>query len=329
MKTNRLRIIVIVTLLGLMLSGCDGLLAQPTATPTATNTPQPTATATATPEPTKTATPTATPTEGIFPPRSYEVAEGGYSFELPGDEVILALTVSVSGTETMIENLTGELLLYIAAGPIDYGLDIDREIERLSEEASYEGVEIDPEPLEVDGHPARRAFVETSISGIDFMSEFILIDGGNDWLIVINPNLFGESLEKRWERDMLPLRQEILDSFKIFTPDVAVSSGDCIVSEDPTYGYSEDNPVQVGGDWLEGPSQERAFLDNLRGPNGEMISYERVGSVDVGYTMLDLYQVTYTGLSSPIILYIDMYNISSLYAPVGFTCDGPFTLTEP
>ncbi|MBG0787356.1 MAG: hypothetical protein H0S79_19875 [Anaerolineaceae bacterium] len=331
MKTNRLRIIIIVTLLGLMLSACDGLLAQPTATPTATNTPQPTATVTATPAPTKTATPTATPTEEIIYPRLYEVDAGGYSFEIPkDDDPYLGLSVTIEGVEALIQDMSGELMIYFAAGTIDYEFDLDQEIQNLADGLGYEGIEVDPEPFEVAGHPARRAYVTTSISGVDFMSEFIIIDGGANQLIVISPSLFGDSLEARWDEEMQPLLDAVLDSFQIMEPDVTASTGECTVSTDSSYGYSEDNPVLVGGDWLEGPSRERAYLDNLRGPNGEMISYERVGSEEYGDTILDKYQITYSGLSSPITIYIDEYSwTGDLYAPVGLTCSGPFTLTAP
>ena len=84
----------------------------------------------------------------------------------------------------------------------------------------------------------------------------------------------------------------------------------------------------VGTGWKV-PSRERAFLDNLLGPNGEMISYERIGSHDYGDTILDVYQITYSGLSTLITLYIDEYSWGTLFAPVGFTCSGAFSITGP
>ena len=51
------------------------------------------------------------------------------------------------------------------------------------------------------------------------------------------------------------------------------------ISTDPTYGFSENNPVQVGGaDKSEGPLNERRFLNALAGPNGEVVTYFRAGS---------------------------------------------------
>jgi hypothetical protein len=64
----------------------------------------------------------------------------------------------------------------------------------------------------------------------------------------------------------------------------------------------------------------------LRGPNGEPVSYERTGSLNVEDTILDEYVIN--GLATPVALYIDIYEFEELKAPVGFTCAGPFDL-EP
>lgn len=88
---------------------------------------------------------------------------------------------------------------------------------------------------------------------------------------------------------------------------------------DADYGLTADNPILVGGkDLKKGPEAERNYLDNLSGPNGEEISYKRIGSCCefetpngiLGGGMLDKYEVTYPGLSEPFILYINMYDPS-------------------
>lgn len=95
-------------------------------------------------------------------------------------------------------------------------------------------------------------------------------------------------------------------------------------SNDPSYGYTKDNPIKVGGasDGV-GPLNERRFLNALAGPNGEEISYERLGSTSTGRNeftrvILDMYKITYEGLDKEIILYINMYQSSKLKVPVGF-----------
>jgi len=97
------------------------------------------------------------------------------------------------------------------------------------------------------------------------------------------------------------------------------------VSTDETYGYTEKNPVKVGGG-ENGPANERKYLNSITGPNGEQVRYERKGSCCVfktsngfmGGGLLDKYEVTYAGLSEPIIIYINMYDKDELKAPKGF-----------
>jgi hypothetical protein len=101
------------------------------------------------------------------------------------------------------------------------------------------------------------------------------------------------------------------------------------VSTDASYGYTEANPIKVGfKDKAGGPTQERQFLNALLGPNGETVTFTRQGSCchfktknsafnDMG--LLDIYEVTYQGLTEPIKLYVNMYDGGPLKAPKGFT----------
>jgi hypothetical protein len=92
--------------------------------------------------------------------------------------------------------------------------------------------------------------------------------------------------------------------------------------EEGGYGFTPENPIHVGG----GPSGQRAFLEALRGPNGEPLAWRRLGSCCefetpnglMGLGLLDLYEVTYEGLAQPVILYLDMYDSGPLAAPAGF-----------
>ena len=97
---------------------------------------------------------------------------------------------------------------------------------------------------------------------------------------------------------------------------------------DKKYGYTEKNPIMVGGCITEGPKNERRFLNALAGPAGEQISYQRLGSCchfstrngAIGNSgLLDKYEITYEGLETPIVLYINMYDSDVLKVPVGFT----------
>lgn len=100
-----------------------------------------------------------------------------------------------------------------------------------------------------------------------------------------------------------------------------------VYSEDPTYGYSQENPIMVGGSVMNGPMNERRFLNALMGSNGEPRTYTRLGSCchfktknglnnDTG--LLDKYSVMHKGLEKEVILYINMYDSDTLKIPVGF-----------
>jgi hypothetical protein len=105
------------------------------------------------------------------------------------------------------------------------------------------------------------------------------------------------------------------------------------ISTDKTYGFSEKNPIEVGGvDKQEGPLNERRFLNALAGPNGEKVTYYREGSCcpiksdsdpfGFGQVMLDHYKVTWKGAGKTYSIYINMYDYGELKAPYGFTIKG-------
>ena len=100
------------------------------------------------------------------------------------------------------------------------------------------------------------------------------------------------------------------------------------ISEDKTYGYSQKNPIKVGGvEKREGPLNERRFLNTRAGPNGELITYQRIGSCCPfktpngfdGTGLLDKYKITWEGQTNEVFLYINMYDYGTLKCPVGFT----------
>ena len=95
-------------------------------------------------------------------------------------------------------------------------------------------------------------------------------------------------------------------------------------SEDPTYGYTEENPVRVGG----GARNHEPFLKSLRGPDGQKLKYKRLGSCCFFSTpntfmgdkgLLDKYEVSYKGLKEPLTLYLNSYDYEQPMVPVGLT----------
>lgn len=92
------------------------------------------------------------------------------------------------------------------------------------------------------------------------------------------------------------------------------------VRQEAAYGFRPDDPVRVG--W--GNEGMMAFLDLLRGPQGQRVAWRRLGS-SAG---LEVFEVTYEGLSSPVQLYLDPRNGGAIRAPSGFIIEG-LTSREP
>ncbi|GAA4358270.1 hypothetical protein GCM10023185_23730 [Hymenobacter saemangeumensis] len=100
------------------------------------------------------------------------------------------------------------------------------------------------------------------------------------------------------------------------------------VSTDETYGYSPKNPVNVGGVAESGARNQQRYLNALRGPEGQPVTYTRRGSCcpfktpngfidNIG--MLDAYSVSWAGQDKPVVLYLNFYDEGWLKAPKGFT----------
>lgn len=96
------------------------------------------------------------------------------------------------------------------------------------------------------------------------------------------------------------------------------------VSSDPRYGRSAASPIHTGPASRYG---HLLYLNALRGPAGEPVTYERLGSccmvedksVPQGAVLLDVYRVLIDGQVQPVLLYVDMYRHGDLRLPQGFT----------
>jgi tetratricopeptide (TPR) repeat protein len=77
---------------------------------------------------------------------------------------------------------------------------------------------------------------------------------------------------------------------------------------DPEYGFSKTNPIEVGDD-VSGPHAERVYLDGLRDAAGKKVRFTRLRSVGAGPDehILDLYEIT-TSSGEKVHLFLDMYH---------------------
>lgn len=95
-----------------------------------------------------------------------------------------------------------------------------------------------------------------------------------------------------------------------------------------TYGISEKNPVMLGSKEGRSPAKVLyAYMDRLQGPKGEKVTYRRIetccefdtprGLFD-GKGVLEVWEVTYEGLSKPAKLFLNVYDPGQMLSPVGF-----------
>ena len=105
----------------------------------------------------------------------------------------------------------------------------------------------------------------------------------------------------------------------------------CTISSDPDFGVKAEKAIRVGGGAMTVAAREQRYLASLRGPNGQLVTYKRIGSTTNpagGPGPLDMYTSTYEGAPAPITLYVDAYHFDEPSAPQGFTCVA-FTLGPP
>jgi hypothetical protein len=104
----------------------------------------------------------------------------------------------------------------------------------------------------------------------------------------------------------------------------------CVISADETYGYTEQNPIRVGGGATTIVAREQAYLNALRGPDRQPLQYRRDGTRRrPDGTLLDVYDVTVAGVEKHVTLFIDAYHWADLAVPRGLTCVALFSLQPP
>ena len=300
----------------------------PTATEIPTDTPEPTPTRTSTPTetplPTETATPTIEPTLEMG--EVQELALGGFSIR-----PVVGYGMETEFNTVIVSDQGGTFFITIS-GVTDYnGSQSHEEIveEYLVELEGYGIGEFnlgESDPIIVD-----------DVEGMVFDVTGIMLDAeieGQSILVMPSENhfLFGLAVgnlstdEDVWQEIGSEVFNALIESIE-FIEAGDIDGSACQVSADETYGYSEDNPIKVGGDWLDGPGREKAYLNSLSGPNGEAVSFERLGSFNYGDTILDEYEVQFAGKS--VILFLDEYNYEQPATPVGFICWTPIPCGSP
>lgn len=103
-------------------------------------------------------------------------------------------------------------------------------------------------------------------------------------------------------------------------------------SNDPTYGYSEDNPIKVGGFRLFGSYLIESYLYSISGYDNEEITYKRMSihkktdksNSQIGVDSIEEIAVWYKDELEPQFLYFNTYDCElPLKAPMGFIIKEP------
>jgi hypothetical protein len=114
-------------------------------------------------------------------------------------------------------------------------------------------------------------------------------------------------------------------------PDLILRNNNTFVltqtSTDKNYGYHKDYPVNIFYINAKDPAMNPPrFFNALTGLNGEKISYKKISRCcpnptkrhETGAGLLDIYEVTWEGLTTPKTLYINIYEKGIVMAPMGF-----------
>ena len=299
-------------LISTLVAGCG--------TPAPEPTPSPAPTITSTPLPTPTPVPTATASPA---PKAVKVEADGFSLLVPN-----ALGFEVTNKILGIYDQEGTFLASFMRTPYDGRTNsledvIDNYIKAIGERGA-KFTRSEAVPITLGGMRGVSVELEGIWSDRPVEGRAVAVEPAGDSVLFAIGVSNLESGADVWQTSGSVYFEAMLDSLEFVE---VQNRGGCPISEDKTYGYTEANPIQVGGDFFEGPARERAYLDNLLGPNGEILAYEREGSVSSGDTILDVYHVTGPNLDA--VLYLDEYRYEPLQAPHGFTCVGEFRLSAP
>nr|WP_315152329.1 2-dehydro-3-deoxyphosphooctonate aldolase [uncultured Flavobacterium sp.] len=99
-------------------------------------------------------------------------------------------------------------------------------------------------------------------------------------------------------------------------------------SKDKKYGYNKDYPINIFYKGTKNDTiNQKYFLNALAGPKGEKITFTKLENCcpfptktsEMGAGFLDVYELKWAGLKTPIILYLNIYERGQLMVPVGLS----------
>jgi len=239
--------------------------------------------------------------------------------------------LEIKGSQSTISSNDEGLLISLNSETQAYNVTMDECIQLVVNKMSQDVQDFvaqDADPVAVG---PETGFI-SNISGILFGQPFVgKLVAARPWqgrcFTAIGLTL-GNDATDRWQNEGKPVFETIISSLVFLYP---VVSGQCEVSTDGAYGYSQESPIRTGNSNLtDGLARQEAYFNVLMSPDGKAITYTRAKStvLDNG-DILDVYQVTIPGQSSPVTLYLDMYHFEALKAPMNLSCSAPFPIGAP
>lgn len=275
------------------------------------------------------ATPTMTPPGVVADSKQvYQVFQGGYGLELSLND----FHVSVRGPLTWVRSreipvntmVIGNISKYEVVGLDELRPQVFGSL--FGSDAKIQ--EEEPETFELDGITGIAVNYVAQFQQTNAKGRMVLLKPTEKrYVAVIGMADPADPKGDQWLTHGVEFFEETLKGLSVLDEATLETYNLCPMSEDESYGFSEDNPIRVGGEAWQGPARARAYLDNLQDSQGNWLVYERVGSIEHGGTILDAYVLTLDG--KEVKLYVDQYSYEELLTPVGFTCRGAFPLVAP
>jgi len=141
----------------------------------------------------------------------------------------------------------------------------------------------------------------------------ISADGTGMDRVTANP---GEEFYPAWSPDQETLPAQLSEP-------TARPEAVCLNSNDPSYGYSIENPIRIGYDPRVEGDVESGCVPWLLGPQGQPLTIQLLEEVKVGDQTYCKISAGYAGLVEEKILYFDTGSFEQPQAPQGFTCGDP------
>lgn len=310
-KNPMLNLIFILALISLACQSTVGLAATPTPSPS--QTPTITPTPTQTPRPTNTAT--STPTPFIIQAESMrKLVVGGFNYTL-----LDGLEKQTSNHGVVMYSEDDRLSIMLSARAPYPGEHINTSLKYYFEwvQKEFRNVaEGEREQLthdEADG--VSKFFTAQGKDGKPLQGRITYLRPENGKILLIEVYAHGEGAWEEFGEKAYQTTLEKISFFKI------IPWEGCPLAEKPSYGFTKENPIKVGGELLSGPDREEQYLSALLGKNGELVSYYREGTVEVNGVIIDEFKIVVGSATKT--LYLNIYDYEPTRAPSGMTCAGP------